>query len=151
MGKALEQQAPAPLHRRHLQRPVDAADLAAEQRGRGHLLLTQVMPAKGRRQGRTAQRVAQPVRHLAALLTNKGGNRRQVVARIVADPVVLVLLITRRQAVPAHLGDPHIKTAARQVRPQANGPGRIPEPPIGKTAVQENHRHATRPLMTGQS
>ena len=80
-------------------------------------MLPQVMATEGRSQGRTAKRVAQPVRHLPCLLADKRGNRRQVVACIVADAIVLVLLIARLQAGAAHLGDPHIKTTARQVRP----------------------------------
>src|SRR5690606_29558585 len=88
--KAFQQQATAPLQRRHLERPVDATDLRAEQGRRGRLVGAQITAAESRRQGGAAQGVADPVRYLAALLVDEGGDGRQVVAGIVGDGVVLV-------------------------------------------------------------
>ncbi|MNC84414.1 hypothetical protein D3C75_1390040 [compost metagenome] len=50
----------------------------------------------------------------------------------------------------SHFRDPDIETGARKVGTQANPFGRIPEAPIGKTAVQENDRHALGLNLVGQ-
>ncbi|MNF90051.1 hypothetical protein D3C84_726020 [compost metagenome] len=134
-GKALEQQAAAPLHRRHFQRPVGATDLTAEQGHRRYSILVEIMPAQCPGEGNATQRMADPVGRLRVLLMDEVGNRRQIVAHVVADAVVPVPLVARRQPMPAHFGDPHIEAGTRQVRTEAEPLGRIPETSIGKTAV----------------
>ncbi|MNT86852.1 hypothetical protein D3C72_2271910 [compost metagenome] len=51
----------------------------------------------------------------------------------------------------AHFRNPYIKTGARQIRTQANTPGRIPETPVGKAAVQQNHRGAAHLGLVSQT
>ncbi|MNY19462.1 hypothetical protein D3C86_1528990 [compost metagenome] len=153
--KALEQQASAPLHRRHFQRPVSTAELTAEQGRRRHSILVEVVPAQCPGEGNATQRMADPVGRLRVLLMDEVGNRRQIVAHVVADAVVPVPLVARRQPMPAHFGDPHIEAGTRQVRAQTEPLGRIPEASIGETAVQQDHRHAapapiSRHAQTGQ-
>jgi hypothetical protein len=151
IGQALEQQTPAPLHRRQLERPVDAADLAAEQRRRAHLPGVQVAAAERRGQGDAPQGMTYPVGNLPVLLGDEGGDGRQVVAHVLRHAVVAVALVAWRQAVAAHLGDPHIEAGTRQVRAQADAPGRVPETPVGKAAVQQHHRHPARIFGAGQA
>ncbi|MNG29503.1 hypothetical protein D3C84_1149390 [compost metagenome] len=59
-------------------------------------------------------------------------------------------MVARRQAVAAHFRDPHIKTGAREIGPQANPFGRVPEAAVGEAAVQENDRHALGLALIGQ-
>ncbi|MOA19976.1 hypothetical protein D3C78_1403910 [compost metagenome] len=90
--------------------------------------------------------MADPVRHLAALFAHEGGDGRQVVARIVGNAIAAILPVTWRQSVATHLGNPRVETGTRQVRRKAQAPGRIPEPAIGKAAVQQDDRNATAAL-----
>src|SRR5690606_33754023 len=55
IGKGTQQQTRTPLHRRHLQRPVGAADLTAEQRGRARARWLEMTTAQRSRQDHAAQ------------------------------------------------------------------------------------------------
>ena len=146
---ALEQQFRAPGQRWHFQRPIDAADLCTEQCHAGHLLGSQETTAQGGRQRGAAKRMAHPMRCLARLFAHECVDQWQVFTGIRSNTVVLPGLVTRRQAVATHFRDPHIETGARKVGAQTNPFGRIPETPIGKTAMQENDRHALSLALVG--
>jgi hypothetical protein len=107
--------------------------------------------AERRGQGDAAQGMADPVSGLPALFGDKGGDGRQVVAHVLRHAVVAVALVARRQAMAAHLGDPHIEAGARQVGAQADALGRVPETPVGEAAVQQHHRHPARIFGAGQA
>ncbi|MNP24226.1 hypothetical protein D3C76_1169740 [compost metagenome] len=88
---------------------------------------------------------------MARLLAHERGNQWQVITGIGGNGVVLPGAVTRRQAVAAHFRDPHIETGTGQIGAQANPFGRIPETPIGKTAVQENDRHTQGLPLVGNA
>jgi hypothetical protein len=89
------------------------------------------------------------VRPTAALLDDEFGDGRQVLSDVIGHPVVPVVAVARRQAMAAHLGDPHIEAAACQVGTQADAARRIPEAPVGETAVQQDHRFAGKCTWSG--
>ena len=110
-----------------------------------------VFAAQRRRQGNAAQRMADPVRDLAALLAHEGANGRQIVSRVVGNAVLAIVLVALGQAMTAHFRDPHIEPQARQIGAQPQALGGKPEAPIGKTAVQQDHRHATVRRLIGHA
>src|SRR3546814_5377857 len=105
-SKTLEDETPAPFHRRDFQRPVGAADLGAKKCRRSHRRFAQVVAAQRRRQGDATQGVTDPVWHLPALLTHEGANGRQVVTSVIGDAVLAVVMIALGQAMAPHLGHP---------------------------------------------
>ena len=95
--------------------------------------------------------MADPVRDLSALLTHERGNRRQIVTGIVGHAVAPVVLIALGQAVTAHFRNPHVEAQPRQIRAEPEAFGGKPEAPIGKAAVQQNHRHAAWRRVIGHA
>src|SRR3989344_615067 len=87
--------------------------------------------------------MADPVRNLAALLAYEGADGWQVVSCIVGNSVLAIALVAPGEAVTAHFRNPDIEPQARQIGTQAQPLGGEPKTSIGKTAVQQDHRHAT--------
>ncbi|MNF99579.1 hypothetical protein D3C84_824840 [compost metagenome] len=115
---------------------------AKKRRGSDHGFANVFTPQRGR-QGNATQRMADPVRDLAALLAHERANGRQIVTSVVGDAVLAIVLVALGQAMTAHFRDPHIESQTRQIGAQPQAFWGEPEAPIGKAAVQQNHRHTT--------
>src|SRR3546814_19044958 len=109
-SKTLEDETPAPFHRRDFQRPVGAADLGAKKCRRSHRRFAQVVAAQRRRQGAATQGVTDPVWHLPALLTHAGAKGRQVATRLIGDAVFAACRFEMGQGMGAPPGNPPVKT-----------------------------------------